>query len=141
PLVGLDFFNLAMCAFRQRNLADAQAHLHEALAVYRAAHGEAHPDIARVLHNLAMLEDQLGEATAEETLRQALAMREELLGPEHPDAISSQFALGRRLAKPAYRTRRPNRWAEAEQLMRSALERAERALPAEHPMLAMYRTM
>ncbi len=141
PLVGLDSFNLAMCAFRQHNLADARSHLHEALAVYSAAHGEAHPDIARVLHNLAMLEDQLGEATAEETLRRALAMREALLGPEHPDAISSQFALGRMLAKPADRTGRQDRWAEAEQLMRGGLERAERALPAEHPMLAMYRRM
>ncbi len=51
--------------------------------------GEEHPDTALSLNNLAMLyQDQGKYEQAEPLLQQALAMRQRVLGEEHPQSLT-----------------------------------------------------
>ncbi|TVQ15794.1 MAG: tetratricopeptide repeat protein, partial [Leptolyngbya sp. DLM2.Bin27] len=57
--------------------------------------GEAHPDVASSLNNLALLYKSQGRySEAEPLLQQALALRKQLLGETHPDVAGSLFNLG-----------------------------------------------
>jgi len=57
--------------------------------------GEAHPDVATSLNNLAALYDSQGRyEEAEPLYRDALAMSKQLLGDEHSDVASCLFNLG-----------------------------------------------
>ena len=57
--------------------------------------GEAHPDVATSLNNLAALYRSQGRyEEAEPLYRDALAMGQRLLGEAHPDVASSLFNLG-----------------------------------------------
>ena len=57
--------------------------------------GEAHPDVATSLNNLALLYRSQGRyEEAEPLYRDALAMSKRLLGEAHPDVASSLFNLG-----------------------------------------------
>ena len=72
----------------------ARPYYEQALAIYRKVLGDAHPDTARSLNNLAILcyyEGDLEEA--HRLMQQALAIRDERLGPDHPDSRSSRASL------------------------------------------------
>src|SRR5262249_40802065 len=85
------------------------------------------PDVATSLHNLAILyADQGRYAEAEPLYKRALAIREKVLGDEHPE-----FAKG--LNNLAVLYGRQGRYAEAEPLFRRALAIVEKARGPEHP--------
>jgi CHAT domain-containing protein/tetratricopeptide (TPR) repeat protein len=63
---------------------------HRALEVFRATHGEAHPDFAKGLNNLAGVYRAMGDHEAALPLyRQALEIRRATLGENHPDFAKS----------------------------------------------------
>jgi hypothetical protein len=56
--------------------------------------GPDHYDTARSLHDLAyLLRDQGDPAAAGPLFERALAIRERVLGPDHPDTIATRRAL------------------------------------------------
>jgi len=68
--------------------AEAEALYQQALEIDRATIGEAHPDYAIDLNNLAgVLSDQGKFAEAEPLYQQAIAILETSLGPDHPNTI------------------------------------------------------
>jgi tetratricopeptide (TPR) repeat protein len=81
--------------------------------------------VAAAAHGLASLSDP---ARAEPLLRRALAIREKVLGPEHPDVAQDLAALGLLL------------WSEkkdpkAEEMLQRALKDREKALGPDHPLV------
>ena len=58
--------------------------------------------------------------------KQTLARREKVLGPEHPDALTSMSNLARVLG-------RQGKYEEAESMNRQTLARREKVLGPEHP--------
>jgi tetratricopeptide (TPR) repeat protein len=82
---------------------------------------------ATVAGNTAWYLHLRGEyATAEEISRDALDGREKVLGPEHPDTLTSVSNLGSLLKS-------QGKYEEAETMHRRALEGYEKALGLEHP--------
>lgn len=72
----------------------------EARDLYAKAHtlyrklGETHPEVARVLYDQGVLESRVGPPKkARELFSQALRMREEVLGPSHPDVGAAHLGL------------------------------------------------
>ncbi len=62
----------------------------DALAATRRALGEVHPETARNLNNLAIFHHRNGDpAAAIPAMRQAIAIRLDLLGPDHPHTRSA----------------------------------------------------
>ena len=84
------------------------------LALTEAAHGPDHPDVAKVLTNLAVLSRAQGRNyIAEPLYRRALLIREKALGLNHVDVATSLANLA--ALKAAQGT-----YAEAEHLYRRA---------------------
>jgi Tfp pilus assembly protein PilF len=79
------------------------------------------------VNNLALLLESKGEyAVAEALYRRALEASERVLGPEHPNTLSSVNNLAGLMES-------KGEYAEAEALYRRALEARERVLGLEHP--------
>jgi tetratricopeptide (TPR) repeat protein len=77
--------NLGVVRFFERNREEARRLLLQALAMMEEGLGPDHPMLARVLNNLASLENSIGHREeAGERLRRALDIAERRLGPEHP---------------------------------------------------------
>jgi tetratricopeptide (TPR) repeat protein len=119
-------------------LASALAGLHrydEAIALFEQARTvcqRARPprqyEIAVHLHNLAAIHHSLGApGRADQLYREALAIKETLLGAEHPEVGLLANNLGTLL-------REQGRAAEAEACFRRALTIVERAYPPTHPV-------
>ena len=66
-------------------------------------------------------------AEAEKLLRDTLAAQRRVLGPEHPDTLTTMFKLANSIAAQGC-----DRRAEAEKLWRDTLEARRRVLGAEH---------
>jgi Tfp pilus assembly protein PilF len=94
------------------------------LALTEAAHGPDHPDVAKVLTNLAVLSRAQGRNyIAEPLYRRALLIRGKTLGPNDPEVATSLANLAAlKAAQGAH--------AEAEQLYRRASEIRERGRSA-----------
>lgn len=108
----------------------ADQQLRAALRVSRAEYGRGDPVVADVLYELAELLLVQGQAAEGEALaREALGLREDLLGPEHVAVAASLDQVGSFLQMQA-------RYAEAEPLYRRALELRKRLLGAQHPHVA-----
>lgn len=89
------------------------------------------PELARVLHELAVARIQQDDpADSERLFRRSLALREKLFPPDHPDVATSIVALGALLGN----TGRP---AEGIPLYRRALPALEKRLGPEHPTVAL----
>jgi TonB family protein len=89
--------------------------------------GARHPDVATALAGLAVTKRGLGDdAAAEQLYRQALAIREEALPPNHMAIVITMEQLSETCAA------RGN-YSEALSLMQRAVPRRECALGAEHP--------
>jgi len=115
--------------FGQGKLDDAAKELTQALALARAAHGEAHTQTATAEHDLGVVVLQQGDARTAATLfEQALATRRALLG-EHPDVADSEFNLGAA-------ARRGGDAERAAQLVGDALAMQRKLLGANHPAVA-----
>jgi tetratricopeptide (TPR) repeat protein len=112
------------------NFDEARLQLGHALAACRAAKPPRRYEVAVQLHNLAALEHACGQPQrAEQFYRQALAMKEDLLGSDHPEVALIANNLGTLL----HQQRRPS---EAADLLRRALAIAERSYPPGHPTTA-----
>ena len=82
----------------------------------------------RVLDNVGRCFTIKGKyAEAEQMIRQALQLKEQVLGAEHPSTLSSITNLAAALSG-------QGRYTEAEQLQRQALPLMEQVLGAEHPL-------
>lgn len=79
---------------------EAYEALEEALSISRELLGESHSQVAVVLGALAQVHHSQGRREeAEDLYRQALAMLEDTLGPEHPELAATWFNLERELAE------------------------------------------
>ena len=91
---------------------------------------EDSPDKATLLNWRAFVLHALGDFDeAELFCRQALAIREKVLGPEHPDVATSLNNLAE-----LYHSQ--GKYAEAEPLVRRALATLEKVVGSDHPNLA-----
>jgi hypothetical protein len=99
-----------------------------ALRVFGRLYGDEHYEIAANLHNLAALEVAEGNwAAAERLYRRSLAIKEKLLGPDHPDTALTVAGLGA--------------LSRDETLLRRALGIFESSLDPAHPLLATCRVL
>ncbi|HXG03351.1 MAG TPA: tetratricopeptide repeat protein [Candidatus Binatia bacterium] len=98
----------------------------------RIFEGSASPaDLGRALHNLGVLAgEQARYADAEAALRRAWTLREQALGPEHPDVATTLHVLGALHLEQGHA-------AEAEALWRRAVAIREAALEPGHPDFAV----
>jgi tetratricopeptide (TPR) repeat protein len=84
------------------------------------------------MHNLALTVSQQGRrAEAEELRREVLEIRRRVLGPEHPNTLTSMNNL-------TFSISNQGRYAEAEKLRREVLEISRRVLGPEHPKTITY---
>ncbi|MBV9760328.1 MAG: tetratricopeptide repeat protein [Acidobacteriaceae bacterium] len=130
PFDAMVLNNLALSWARAGDFASAEPLFRRALAINRAALGEAHPVVAKDLNNLGQLLEVKGDySEAEPLLRQALAIDEKALGPDHPDVAMNLNNL-------AILLRTKGDYAEAEPLFRRALAILEKTLGPNHLNLA-----
>ncbi len=102
----------------------------EALDVVRAGRGARHPDYARCLANLGVLQASIGNhAEAEASLRQAIEIHREALGERHPHLAGSLHNLASLYMS-------LDDYSSAEPLLQSALEIYRAALGEHHPDVA-----
>jgi tetratricopeptide (TPR) repeat protein len=93
-MVGVSLYQLASAARMQRRFAEAEALLHESVALLRACGASARASTATALNNLGFLLKETREfARADAAYVEALAVRRELLGAAHPDSIATQHNL------------------------------------------------
>jgi eukaryotic-like serine/threonine-protein kinase len=104
-------------------------HLWDALNRYEKQHGRKNLVIARLLHQIGTLMELQGASyRADARLREALALREELLPPKHLDLAQTRSAFGGYTAR--YRP------AEGERLLLAALDVQRESLGSRHPDVA-----
>ncbi|MEU7141629.1 tetratricopeptide repeat protein [Nocardia sp. NPDC046473] len=128
-----DLAVLAAALAGQDRHEEARTLLHEALAICRAARPPRQYEIAVQLHNLAAIEQTLGDTdTAERHYRQALTIKERLLGSEHPEIALLTNNLATLLHQ-------QERHAEAVAYQHRALSIATRTFAPEHPVVVAIR--
>ncbi len=95
PELAVTLDNLSAALAGQGRQAEALVYTERALALERRLYADAsHRQVATTLGNLGSLLHQLGRhGEAEDRLREALKMREELLGGEHHAVASSLYTL------------------------------------------------
>jgi tetratricopeptide (TPR) repeat protein len=112
---------------------EARILLLQALGAYQGARPPRRYEIAVQLHNLADVEHAVGRlALAEDLYRQALSLKEQLLGAEHPEVGLVANNLGTLLMA---RGREP----EAADCYRRALAIAQRVYQPSHPVIGRIR--
>jgi tetratricopeptide (TPR) repeat protein len=126
-----DVFNRAGMYLNHHALYTLAEQLYQrALAIREQQLGEAHPDTAFSLNDLADLYEKQGKyRDAEAFYQRALAAREQWLGPYHPDLAGSLDSLAGLYEK-------QGKDAEAEQLYQRALIIFEDQLGETHPNTA-----
>jgi tetratricopeptide (TPR) repeat protein len=91
--------------------------------------GPGHLDTIRAWYSLGAAYQQTGKTVAAERLyEQARAGFEQLLGPRHPDTLRSRAELAR-----VYH--RLGRYGDARALLRSTVDRLQRILPGDDPLI------
>lgn len=96
----------------------------------RAVLGQAHPEVAGALDNVALSHAELGRpARAEALQRRGVELLEQALGPRHPDLAHTLVNLGHSLGS-------LGRHDEALEAFQRALAIFREALGARHPMVA-----
>jgi tetratricopeptide (TPR) repeat protein len=86
---------VGMYLFGRAELTTARAILERALAIFEAAYGPDHPDVATIVGSLGIVLGELGELPlARAQLERALAIREEFQGPDHPQVATTLSNLG-----------------------------------------------
>jgi tetratricopeptide (TPR) repeat protein len=118
---------LAAALAAQHHFEEARLHLDRALEACTTAKPPRRYEVAVQLHNLAALDQACRQPQrAEQRYRQALAIKEDLLGPDHPEVALVANNLGTLLHQ-------QQRTAEAAELFRRARTIAERSYPPDHP--------
>lgn len=126
-LLGLVDLELGAVAAAQAKYPQAEALLDRAMASFRMAAGEEHPDFARAMGTLAGVLSMKGDyVDAENMLRRTLDLYKRVRGPKHPDYAATLHSLAGVLSK-------QGRYAEAKDLYRRALKLKELALTPQHP--------
>jgi tetratricopeptide (TPR) repeat protein len=130
--VAADLAVLGSALAGQHRYDEARTLFEQALDSCRTARPPRRYEIAVHLHNLADIEQSAGRlADAERRYRQTLAMKEELLGPDHPEVGLVANNLGTLLHQ--------QQRVEAGDCYRRALAIVERAYPPDHPFTARIR--
>ena len=125
PALGPVLHELSRLHLQQSQHARAENALERLLAIARAK-GEEHPDVAAALFDLAFVKRKLGDDTSAEALyRDALRIREKVLGPTHAVTVATVERLAETCAA------RGN-FAEALALHHRALPMREAALGTDH---------
>jgi len=128
PGVADSLINVGMVLVAQGHIDEARASYDRALAIYRAAYGPSHPQVAVALRHRAQLE--MGTQAAVHDLQDALAITTAALGPEHPEIATQEGNLGAAYAGLA-------RWREAEEHYQRAVELHDKTVGPNHQMTAM----
>lgn len=117
--------------YRELGLFDeARPPLERSLELRRRLHGEAHPETAESLRELALLDQDVGDYdAAEKHFREALETLQELYGHSHPRVAEILNDLGLLLYE-------QKRYDEAEPLLREALDLTRELLPDDDLRLA-----
>lgn len=126
PLRGKALNNLGALAFNRGDRAAARGLFEEALTILREVYGKDHPDVGTLAFNLGYLSQDAGDLDrAEVFLGEALDVSRRALGADHPTVGIILLQLGRLSFE-------QERWLEAEQSARLALEILADRLPYEH---------
>ncbi len=121
--------SMAVTKGRAGDLVAAEALHGKALAIFRKARGEYHPETARVLFNLGNVREMRDDFTgAEAAYREAVTIQREALGAHHPDLVQT-------LASETFMLNRAQRFTEAVASGRAAVAAAT-PLPSPHPIRA-----
>jgi tetratricopeptide (TPR) repeat protein len=108
----------------------AESAFREALKIDYAVYGDAHPEIATTLSNLALTQYAVGDiADAIAQMRTTLGMRREVLGSAHPDVASSALTLASWLTV-------EQEYEEAESLLAESDRIRRDVYGDEHPLMA-----
>jgi CHAT domain-containing protein/Tfp pilus assembly protein PilF len=111
---------------QQGRYAEAIPYAEKVLTIYEEGMGREHSAIVKLLDNLALLYNNIGDyAKAAPLYRRSLAINEKTLGPEHPD---TNLALNN-LASIYYKM---GAYDKAELLIRRSLAICEKTLGSEH---------
>ncbi len=134
--------NLGLDQYHQGRYASAGRNLAKALALRQKLLPPDHPELADTYHNLALNQTAQGNFTrsdeeqrkalytvADTNYRQALDLRRNKFGLNHPDTAASYSDLALNLSV-------QGRYVEAEQSSRQALEIRQSVLGEEHPETA-----
>jgi serine/threonine-protein kinase len=128
PEVATSKLQVATMAVYLTDVKRSIALTREALAIREAALGRDHPDVAAALITLGMRLGSLGEyEEGEPYLRRAIAINRSI-GPEHAELANALINLGYLLEN------LPARAAEAETLLRQALQMRRATLGVDHPL-------
>jgi tetratricopeptide (TPR) repeat protein len=104
--------------------AEAEPYYREALEKSLRVLGKLHATTSNSYLNLATVQDDPSEAQS--NFAEALEIRRQLLGPEHPDTVVVISWIG-------FRLRNQGKLAEAEPYYREAMEKFRSVLGEEHP--------
>lgn len=92
--------NLALVCKKERRFEEAARIYAQAIEVWRASSGPAHPEVAVGLENLASLESAMGQdANAETHYQEALSILDATMPPEHPNRTAAMTGYAELLAK------------------------------------------
>ncbi len=122
--------NLAVICREQGRFDEAERLYRRTLAILESAYGEDHPELGRVLNNLAGVYVDRDDVEAEKVLARALAVKEKTLGPDHPNVAYTVENL-------AVVQRNLGRYAESEALHVRALAIREKTLGLDHPEVGL----
>ncbi len=98
----------------------------QSLKILQKLHGREHPDIVSSIFNLVGTIYAARPEEAERLSRESLAMSRRIFGAEHTDTVWAQYNL-------AYVLIHRKKHAEAEAVVREALEKRGVSIPEEHP--------
>jgi tetratricopeptide (TPR) repeat protein len=118
--------DLARVRYTRGFLDSAEKHLEDLLPRIRARFGPKDPETLITMHNLGRVRHDLGQRRGAAMLQAALAGREEALGPDHRDTLSTRGILAECL-------RAQGRLTEAAREITVVLERQQRTLAEDHP--------
>jgi tetratricopeptide (TPR) repeat protein len=116
----------------EQDTAAAEQLYRNGLQLLTQRFGENSIRLVHGLNSLAKLLSERGDASSEQLLRRALAIRQSATGPEHPGVADQNHRLASELA-------RQGRTLEAEALAQLALDVSKRTLGETHPVIAQAR--
>jgi CHAT domain-containing protein/Tfp pilus assembly protein PilF len=127
----LEYNRIAIQRFNASQYKEAESLYRRALAIDEEILGPNHPDVARVLVNLALLyQKQARISEAEALQKRALGIREKVFGRNNAETAQSLVGLAELYLSEA-------RYTDAEPLFKQALAAQQKVLNPEHSDLAL----
>jgi tetratricopeptide (TPR) repeat protein len=128
--VGLSISDVGVSVGDQGRLPESETLERQSLAVLRGNHPEPSERVAKALAALATVLDFEGKAApAESAYVETLALRKQLLGPDHPDYTTTLFNYSMFIFD-------QKRYQEAAEYSRQILALRGKTLPESHPSIA-----